>query len=108
MKHWGLASKIAATVTVVVLLGLALGGALAWQATDRRFLGHELRNARDETAESVAAARAMFDARYPGPWHVVAASAGERATYIITAPGFRSGTGCRRCSPRRCTRVPRG
>jgi methyl-accepting chemotaxis protein len=88
MKHWGLASKIAATVTVVVLLGLALGGALAWRATDRRFLGHELRDARDETAESVAAARAMFDARYPGPWHVVAAGGAEPTTDIYNGSGL--------------------
>src|ERR1700727_1705175 len=88
MKHWGFASNTAGTVTVVVLLGLALGGALAWRATDRRVLAHELRDARGETAGSVGAARAMFDSRYPGPWHVVAAAAAEPATDIYNGSGL--------------------
>ena len=87
MKHWGLASKIAATVTVVVFLGLGTGGIVAWRATDRRILALELRDAQDRMTGNVAAAREMFDMRYPGPWRIVPSGPTEPATEIYNGNG---------------------
>ena len=83
MKHWGLASKIAATVTTVVLVGLAAGGLLAWRATDRRILGLELHDAQERMAGNVSTARVLFDMRFPGPWRIVTTAPNEPPTEIF-------------------------
>ena len=87
MKHWGIASRIAATITVVVLLGLGTAGLVAWRATDRRILQLELHDAQDRMVVNVAIARELFDTRFPGPWHLVDAGPTEPATEIFNGNG---------------------
>jgi methyl-accepting chemotaxis protein len=85
VKSWSIATRVAAAVTVVVVLGLGTSGVLAWRATDRRILGLELREAQDRVAVNVATARALFDVQFPGPWRLVPAGPHDSAVDIYNA-----------------------
>ncbi len=85
MKSWSIATRIAAAVAVIVVLGLGASGVLAWRATDRRILALELREAQDRVAVNVATARALFDVQFPGPWRLVPAGARDSAVDMYNA-----------------------
>jgi methyl-accepting chemotaxis protein len=86
-SHWGIATKVAATMTVVAAAGIVVIGTLAWRATDRRFLRMELASASNQLSSDAALARATFDSRYPGPWHLVPAAATDTAISIYNGNG---------------------
>jgi methyl-accepting chemotaxis protein len=85
VKNWSIATKVAAAVAVIVVLGLGASGVLAWRATDRRILALELREAQDRVAVNVATARALFDVEFPGPWHLVPAGPRDSAVDMYNA-----------------------
>ena len=87
MKRWGIATKVAATITAVVVVGLGVAGVIAWQQTDSQVLKIVLRNASDRLSGNVAVARALFDARYPGPWHIVPAGPADAPITIYNGNG---------------------
>jgi hypothetical protein len=60
---------------------------LAWRVTHRRILDLELQEAQNHVAENIAAARALFDARFPGPWHLEPAPAGQPPLDIYNGNG---------------------
>jgi methyl-accepting chemotaxis protein len=87
MKRWGIATRVAATITAVVVVGLAVAGMIAWQQTDSQVLKIVLHNASDRLAGNLAVARALFDARYPGPWHVVPAAPTDAPVAMFNGNG---------------------
>ena len=62
---------------MTVVVSVSVTGTLAWQQMDRGILQLQLHSARDRLAGNLATARTILDMRYPGPWHLEPAGAGD-------------------------------
>ncbi len=87
MKRWGIASKIAAAVTVAAILGVALAGGFTWRETDKRFLAAAVTSSGEQLSVNLALARALFDQRFPGPWRIVPTAPTEPPIEIFNGNG---------------------
>jgi methyl-accepting chemotaxis protein len=94
-----LALKIALSLLAIVVASVAVTGTLAWQQMDRAVLALQLHSARDRLAGNLATARLVIDLRYPGPWHVEPAGAGDPSIDMYNG-------GTRRAAYRTAYRLP--
>lgn len=70
-----------------MIAALGVSGLLAWRETDRSVLALQLRDSDRSLEGNVRVARALFDARFPGPWRLVAATPADSAVTLYNGNG---------------------
>jgi methyl-accepting chemotaxis protein len=87
MKQWGIATKVAATISAIALLGVGLVAALTVRSNRQAMMAIELGAAADRVTSNVAVARQLLDARFPGPWHLVPTAPTDPLLRIFNGTG---------------------
>ncbi|HWZ57413.1 MAG TPA: methyl-accepting chemotaxis protein [Gemmatimonadaceae bacterium] len=87
MKRWGIAVKIVVTISALALVGIVVSTLVTVSAGSRSVMQVQKQNASERLAGNVRLARAVFDERYPGPWHLVPAGPNDPAIEIFNGNG---------------------
>jgi methyl-accepting chemotaxis protein len=87
MKRWGIAVKIVVTISALALVGIIVSTLVTVGVTSHAVMQIQKQNASERLAGNVRLARAVFDARYPGPWHLVPAGPNDPPIEIFNGNG---------------------
>jgi methyl-accepting chemotaxis protein len=87
MKRWGIATKIVVTISALAMLGVAVSTLVTVSVSARALLQVQQQNASERLATNVRLARAVFDARFPGPWHLVPTTPADAAVDLFNGNG---------------------
>jgi methyl-accepting chemotaxis protein len=87
MKRWGIALKIVVTICSLALVGVIASTIVTVGVSSRAVMQVQKQNASERLANNIRLARAVFDARFPGPWHLVPTAPTEPALDIYNGNG---------------------
>jgi methyl-accepting chemotaxis protein len=87
MKRWGIAVKIVVTISALALAGIAVTTLVTVGVSSRAVMQIQKQNASERLASNVRLARAVFDARFPGPWHLVPSGPNDPAVEMFNGNG---------------------
>jgi methyl-accepting chemotaxis protein len=87
MKRWGIAVKIVVTITALALVGIVVSTLITVGVSSHAVLEIQKQNASERLANNLTLARTVFDARFPGPWHLVAAGPADSGVELFNGNG---------------------